>query len=197
MENKDKKNEKKKETKDQPKKETKTNQPPAKPNTNTSTSEPKAKKENFKCSYCKKSGHDEHHFFRKQIDHLTHLLEKNKISVPESIKQNAHKCESSNTKESINENKKGKALVARLATSSTWIIDSGASHHMYSLEVEFSSIEPRGISQIMLGDDTHVSISSSGSVKIEGGTFNQVLSVPNLSTNLLSVYQITHLGEGM
>ncbi|KAH9303593.1 hypothetical protein KI387_007997, partial [Taxus chinensis] len=32
---------------------------------------------------------------------------------------------------------------------------------------------------------------------MDGGTFNQVLSVPDLSTNLLSVYQITHLGEGM
>ncbi|KAH9316607.1 hypothetical protein KI387_025234 [Taxus chinensis] len=195
--NKGKKNEKKKETKDQPKKETKTNQPPAKPNTNTSTSEPKVKKEKFKCSYCKNSGHDEHHCFWKQIDHLTHLLEKNKISVPESVKQNAQKGESSKAKESKNEKKKGKALVARSAPSSTWIIDSGASHHMASSEVEFSSIEPCGMSQIMLGDDTHVSVSGSGSVEIEGGTFNQVLSVPNLSTNLLSVYQITHLGEGM
>ncbi|KAH9310616.1 hypothetical protein KI387_025651, partial [Taxus chinensis] len=68
---------------------------------------------------------------------------------------------------------------------------------MASSEVEFSSIEPCGMSQIMLGDDTHVSVSSSGLVEIEGGTFNQVLSFPNLSTNLLSVYQITHLGEGM
>ncbi|KAH9310615.1 hypothetical protein KI387_025650, partial [Taxus chinensis] len=111
--NKGKKKEKKKETKNQPKKETKTNQPPVKPITHTSISEPKAKKEKYKCSYCKNTGHDEKHCFRKEIDHLTHLLEKNKISVPESIKQNDQKEESSNAKETKNEKKKGKALVAR------------------------------------------------------------------------------------
>ena len=36
-----------------------------------------------------------------------------------------------------------------------------------------------------------------GSVEVEGGTFTNVLSVPSLSTNLLSVYQITHIGKGM
>ncbi|KAH9332151.1 hypothetical protein KI387_044295, partial [Taxus chinensis] len=96
-----------------------------------------------------------------------------------------------------NDKKKGKALIARVAPSSTLIIDSGASHHMGCLHVEFSNIEPCGMSQIMMGNDTIVLVSSSGSIEMDGGTFNQVLSVPDLSTNLLSVYQITHLGEGI
>ncbi|KAH9321305.1 hypothetical protein KI387_015944, partial [Taxus chinensis] len=106
-------------------------------------------------------------------------------------------AESSAAKGAKNDKKKGKALVAKVAPSSTWIIDSGASHHMGSSHVEFSNIEPCGMSQITMGNDTTVSVSGSGSVEMDGGTFNQVLSVPDLSTNLLSVYQITHLGEGM
>ncbi|KAH9292288.1 hypothetical protein KI387_042524, partial [Taxus chinensis] len=184
----------KKETKDQRKKETKTK---PKNDTNTSTSEPKAQKNKFLCSYCKNSGHNEQHHFQKQIDHLSHLLEKDKISVPESIKQISQKAESSAAKGAKNDKKKGKALVAKVTPSSTWIIDSGASHHMGSSHVEFSNIKPCGMSQITMGNDTTVSVSSSGLVEMDGGTFNQVLSVPDLSTNLLSVYQITHLGEGM
>ncbi|MGI4370261.1 GAG-pre-integrase domain-containing protein, partial [Klebsiella pneumoniae] len=35
-----------------------------------------------------------------------------------------------------------------------------------------------------------------GSVDMDDGTFENVLYVPNLSTNLLSIYQITHYGNG-
>ncbi|KAH9315500.1 hypothetical protein KI387_024127, partial [Taxus chinensis] len=67
---------------------------------------------------------------------------KNQIGVPESIKQNAPKAESSTAKGSKYDKKKGKALVAKVSPSSTWIIDSSASHHMASSHVEFTNIEP-------------------------------------------------------
>eukprot|EP01018_Ginkgo_biloba_P001502 Gb_17811 [translate_table: standard] len=93
---------------------------------------------------------------------------------------------------------KAKALVAVASSPSTpsWVIDSGASHHMGSSQVEFCSLEPCDMSSITLGDDTPATITGRGSVEVEGGTFTNVLSVPSLLTNLLSVYQITHLGEG-
>ena len=47
----------------------------------------KPKKEKVQCAYCKRPGHDEHKCFKKQIDHLKHILEKNNISVLESIKK--------------------------------------------------------------------------------------------------------------
>ncbi|KAH9330645.1 hypothetical protein KI387_002753, partial [Taxus chinensis] len=187
---KEKKAEKKKERKDQPKKETKTK---TKFNTKASNSKPRAQKDKFLCSYSKKSSHKEHLFIRKQIDHLSHLLEKNQIGVPKSIKQKALKAESSTAKGSKSDKKKGKPLIYKVTPSSKWIIDSSSSHHMVSSHVEFSNIEPCGMCQITMGNDMTVSVSSSGSVEMDGGAFNQVLSVPDLSTNLLSVYQITHL----
>eukprot|EP01018_Ginkgo_biloba_P007632 Gb_17515 [translate_table: standard] len=53
------------------------------------------------------------------------------------------------------------------------------------------------MSSITLGDDTPAIVSGRGFVEVEGGTLKNVLSIPSLSTNLLLVYQITHLGESM
>ncbi|XP_059067589.1 suppressor protein SRP40-like [Cryptomeria japonica] len=63
----------------------------------------KPKKERVQCTYSKRPGHDEHKCLKKQIDQLTHILEKNNISVPESIKQSS--SEGSNK---AKENSKGK-----------------------------------------------------------------------------------------
>ena len=47
-----------------------------------------------------------------------------------------------------------------------------------------------------MGDDTKMEVEGKGHVEMENGKFRDVLYVPNLSSNLLSVYQITHLGDG-
>ena len=50
--------------------------------------------------------------------------------------------------------------------------------------------------KIFVGDDRSLSVVESGTVPIENGHFNDVLCVPKLSCNLLSVYQITHSTKG-
>ena len=50
--------------------------------------------------------------------------------------------------------------------------------------------------KIFVGDDRSLSVVGSGIVPVENGHFSDVLCVPNISCNLLSIYQITHLGEG-
>ena len=105
----------------------------SKNNTITSSNNGKPKREKVKCAYCKKNGHDEHKCMKKQIDHLSHLLEKNNIGVPDSIKQSSSSQDSSKGKDTKDKGK-GKALVAVASSSSSpsWVIDSGASHHMGS-----------------------------------------------------------------
>ena len=49
---------------------------------------------------------------------------------------------------------------------------------------------------ILMCDDTSIEVSGRASVNVGDGTFHDVLYVPSLSTNLLSVYQITHTGLG-
>jgi hypothetical protein len=60
----------------------------------------------------------------------------------------------------------------------------------------FSSLNECNTKKIFVGDDRCLSVEGSGIVQVENGHFNDVLCVPSLSCNLLSVYQITHSGEG-
>lgn len=57
----------------------------------------KPKKEKTNCSYCKKNGRDEHKCLKKQIDHLSHLLKKNNIKVPDSFKTTSSQESSKDT----------------------------------------------------------------------------------------------------
>jgi hypothetical protein len=81
-------------------------------------------------------------------------------------------------------------------TLSTWILDFGASNHMAASKDEFSSIEESTRSPIYLGDATPAKVCEEGIVDLEGGCFKNVLHVPFLSTNLLSIYHITHSISG-
>ena len=77
-----------------------------------------------------------------------------------------------------------------------WILDSGASYHMGSSKEYFSSLKQSKVPHIFVGDDTKMDVEEKGNVEMENGEFQNVLYVPNLSSNLLSIYQITHLGDG-
>ena len=67
---------------------------------------------------------------------------------------------------------------------------------MGSTKEQFSSLEPSKVPHIYIGDDTQVEVEGKGSVDMDDGTFENFLYVTNLSTNLLSIYQITHYGNG-
>jgi hypothetical protein len=82
------------------------------------------------------------------------------------------------------------------STSNEWLIDSGASYHMAKDRAIFSTLNECNTKQIFVGDDRSLSVEGSGTVQVENGHFNDVLCVPSLYCNLLSVYQITHSGEG-
>ena len=47
----------------------------------------------------------------------------------------------------------------------------------------------------MLGDDSLTDSLGKGRIDLDHGKFNNVLHVPDLASNLLSVYQMTHTGS--
>ena len=49
---------------------------------------------------------------------------------------------------------------------------------------------------IFVGNNTKMEVGGKGNLEMEDGEFQNVLYVPNLRSNLLSIYQITHLGDG-
>src|SRR5713226_2831825 len=80
--------------------------------------------------------------------------------------------------------------------SNEWLIDSRASCHMAKDQAIFCTIHECNTKQIFVDDDSSLSVVGSRTVPVENGHFSDVLCVPKISCNLLSVYQITHSGEG-
>ena len=86
--------------------------------------------------------------------------------------------------------------MANSHSSKEWIFDSGASYHMGSSKEDFSSLNKSKVPHIFMGNNTKMEVGGKGNVEMEYGELKNVLYVPNLSSNLLSMYQITYLGDG-
>jgi hypothetical protein len=82
------------------------------------------------------------------------------------------------------------------STSDKWLIDSREYYHMDKDRDIFSTLNECNTKKLFVGDDRSLSVEGSRTIQVENGHFNDVLCVPSISCNLLSVYQITHLGEG-
>jgi hypothetical protein len=77
-----------------------------------------------------------------------------------------------------------------------WLIDYGASCHMDKDKNIFSSLNECNTNKIFVSDNRTISVVGSRIIQVDYGNFNDVLCVPSLSCNLLSVYQINHSCEG-
>ena len=86
-------------------------------------------------------------------------------------------------------------MVAGISSSPSFIIDSGASRHMVLTKEAFTSLEMSKIPPIVLGDDSLTESLGKGRIDLDHGKFSNVLYVPGLASNLLSVYHMTHTGS--
>ena len=129
---------------------------------------------------------------KKQIDLMAQELQHNNLGnfIPEGVKKQ---------KEEDPTPKKGNhhALVVIDSSFDSWIIDSGATHHMVVKEKVVTSLSSCSRPPILMGDDTPVAVAREGRVELHNGSFENVLHVPNLSMNLLLVYQITQKGKNI
>jgi hypothetical protein len=103
----------------------------------------------------------------------------------------------SNYKNSIRE--KGNALCvalnANVSNKYEWIIDSGATRHTSHNKEKFVIlVNDCNKEKSFLWDDTTLDVIGTENVAIEDGVFNNVMLVPNLKSNLLSVIQIENQG---
>jgi hypothetical protein len=64
-------------------------------------------------------------------------------------------------------------------------------------EEVFSSLSPCSRLPILMGDDTPVAVAGEGRVELHNVIFENVLHVPRISMNLLSVYQISQKGKNV
>jgi len=66
---------------------------------------------------------------------------------------------------------------------------------MAKTKAKFSSLNDCNTKNRYASDDRSLGVVGTGAIHIKNGQFNHVLCVPTLSCNLLSIYQITHLGD--
>lgn len=85
------------------------------------------------------------------------------------------------------------------ARTREWYIDSGTSRHMSPYKKLFGNVKSTALTKISIANNNKIDISGIGDVKIqlndEHINVNQVLYVPELSSNLLSVHQMTNAGN--
>ena len=125
---------------------------------------------------------------KKTIDQMAQLLEKNNILVPDSARKKDG-TSSSNNKDKCH------SLVEGTSNSSSTIIDWGDSRHMVATRELFSSIDLNVGPTVRMGDDSEIQTKGIGRIYLEHGYFSDVLCVPDLEANFLSIYQMTHIGE--
>src|SRR5713101_4699107 len=177
----------------------KTKKPPEqKRDKNKSLEEPHDSKKNYqkkknkgemsKCAYCSKGFHPKISCMKKQIDMLTQLLERNGISLPDSSKKREGGS-------NLEDRERVHALVAGTSSSPSFIIDYGSSRHMVSTKDAFTSLDMSKGPPIVLGDEFLTESLGKGRIDLDHGKFSNVLYVPGLTSNLLSVYQMTHIGS--
>jgi hypothetical protein len=139
------------------------------------------------CNYCDKDGHDESKCFKKMVA-LEAMMKKHNISIDSTYSSSSHGHALSAYGFSFN--------TTSTSSSDEWLIDSRASFHMAKDKDIFSALNECNTKKIFVGDDRSLSVVGSRTVQVDNGHFNDVLCLPSLSCNLLSVYQITHSGEG-
>ena len=125
---------------------------------------------------------------KKKIDVLTQIMEKNGISLPDRSKKREGKSNSED-RERVH------ALVAGTSSSPSFIIDSRPSRDMVSTNEAFTSLDMSKGPPIVLGDDSLTESLGKGRIDLDHGKFNNVLYVPGLASNLLSLYQMIHTGS--
>jgi hypothetical protein len=86
------------------------------------------------------------------------------------------------------------ALIAINSSPDAWIIDSGTSHHMDSSKEVYSSLDACKGPPILMGENSPVKFTGKGRIELTNRSFENVLHIPKLSVNLLSVYQMTNYG---
>jgi hypothetical protein len=163
-----------------------------KPFTDASRSRGEKGRKGEKFTYYHKGFHSEFTCMQKQIDLMYQILKKNNLEdrIPEGAKKKKPKDLNSKKGNSSH------ALIAINSSPGAWIADSGASHHMASSEVVYYSFDACKGPPIMMGDNSSIEVTDKGRIELTNGSFENVLHVPKISVNLLSMYQMMNSDTG-
>jgi hypothetical protein len=145
-----------------------------------------------KCTYSHKGFHLEYTCIQKQVDLMTQILQQNNLGY------RIHECAKKKKREYQNPRKgnSSHALISINSSLDSWIIDSGAPHHMDSTKEVYSSLDACKGHPILMGDKSPVEVTEKGRIEITNESFENMLYVPKLFINVLSMYQMENYGIG-
>ena len=87
---------------------------------------------------------------------------------------------------------------ASKSTSKSWLIDSGCTNHMTFDKGLFKEMEKTKIGRVRIGNGNFIKVEGKGTISIESDsgtkTINDVLYVPEIDQNPLSVGQLIEKG---
>jgi hypothetical protein len=159
-----------------------------------------ARKETRECFFCNKLGH-----LKKDCYSFKRQQEKEKVSrsSPAQPKEQAHHVFHCSHKS--RENEGDTVLKASHGNPATgrWFVDSGATRHLCSQAELLKDLKGEAdVKRIFIGDGSSLDVLGSGSINLHMGTGEQrtlveikdVLYVPQLAGNLLSVSQLVEKG---
>lgn len=142
------------------------------------------KKPKIKCMYCKKNGHTENVCRKKQKDEK----EKENVSAKAAFIAHTHAQEAY-------------ATPHKVIGKNEWYIDSGASSHMTPHGQMLSNIQPTNVTEIISANSAKLQVKGAGEMTLitndQEIVVNDVLHVPGLSANLLSVHHIASKGNSV
>ena len=121
---------------------------------------------------------------KKQIDLMNQIIQKKNLG--DHIAKGAKKM-----KPKDQNSKKGNSIHALITIKSfpdAWIVDLGASHHMATKKAVYYSLDAFKGPPILMGDNSPVEVTDKGRIELTNESFENVLHVPEIFVNLLSVY---------
>jgi hypothetical protein len=123
---------------------------------------------------------------------MTQILQKNNLGdrIPEGSKKKKPKYQNPKKGNSSH------ALIAINSSPNDWIVDSGASHHMVSTKEVYSSFDSCKGPPILMGGNSPFKVTRKGRIELTNRSFENMLHIPKLFINLLSVYQMKKSGTG-
>jgi hypothetical protein len=127
---------------------------------------------------------------QKQIDLMSQILQQNNLGdhIPEGAKKK--KPEDLNSKKGNSSH----ALISINSSLDAWIVDSGASHRMVASEEVYYSLDACKGPPILMGDKSFFEVTGKGRIELTNGSFENVMHIPKIYVNLLSVYQMMNSG---
>lgn len=123
----------------------------------------------------------------QMINELENILNKKEINLSNASKDHFLPLQK----------EKGKYFLGIVSSSEECILDLDVTHYMSFSKEQFYSLEPSKAPHNFVGDDTNVEVKWKEQVDMDNGAFKHILYIPNLISNLLSIYQITHHGDNV